>query len=440
MTRTGRGRSVVASLPADIQTTELENGLRVTTIGLPHLHTTSLSMFVKVGSRFEASRDNGLSHFVEHMLFRGTRTYPSSRELSVAIESLGSSLHAETGRDLSVYYLSVEPDVIHPAMELMAEVLSRPSFADIELERSLILEEMVADYDEAGVEVNGDDIARGLLFGTHPLAQRIIGPESNVRRFSEADVRRHFARHYTASNMHLCVAGPVGADAVLTSARAYFGHIARGESMPVSAPQVDRDQVSYRHVNDSGSQTSVHLLFHAIPDMAPEYLASVALRRALDDGMSTPLHYELCDQRGLAYEISAGIEPLADVALFDITGATSQAKVPQLIDGILTIIDRFRHSQVSADELARIKRRYRYELASVMDDGYALASLLCSPTLYYQPRSIEARRRAMDEMSAADIQVAAQTIFCPARMVVAVVGPLSRARRGEVRELVHGWR
>lgn len=427
-------------MPADIQTTTLDNGLRVTTIGLSHLHTASISMFVKVGSRFESPADNGLSHFVEHMLFRGTAEYPSSRELSVAIESLGSSLHAETGRDLSVYQLSVEPDFVAPAMAVMAQVVSRPRFTDIELERNLILEEMIADYDEDGVEVNGDDIARGLLFGEHPLGQRIIGPEDNVRRFTEADIRRHFGRHYTARNMHLCVAGPVAAAAVAASARTYFGHIASGADMTAQAPTFDRDGVAYRHVNDAGSQTSVHLLFRSIADMDDAYLPSVALRRALDDGMSTPLHYELCDQRGLAYEISAGIEPLADVALFDITGATSQAKVPQLIGGILAILDRFRERLIDADELVRIKRRYRYELASITDDSFAMANMLCSPTLYYQPRSIEARLAAMNAITEADIQRAALTIFQPERLVVAVVGPLSRARKGEVREHVLGWR
>ena len=426
-------------MPADILTTELDNGLRVTSIGLPHLHTASLSVFVKVGSRFESPADNGLSHFVEHMLFRGTSEHPSSRELSVAIESLGSSLHAETGRDLSVYHLAVEPDFVAPATKLLADVLSRPRFADIELERSLILEEMLADYDEDGVEVNGDDIARGLLFGDHPLGQRIIGPEGNVRRFTEADIRRHFARHYTAHNMHVCVSGPVSAAQVQDCVRAYFGHIAPGDPLEVSAPVLAQQGVHYRHVDDSGSQTSVHLLFHSIPDMAREYLASVALRRALDDGMSTPLHFELCDQRGLAYEISAGIEPLADVALFDITGATSQAKVPQLIDGLLTMLDRFREQPISAAELTRIKRRYRYDLASIMDDAYAMSNMLCSPALYYQPRTIAERLEEMDAMTAADIQAVARTIFRPERLVVAVVGPLSRARKGEVRERVYGW-
>lgn len=433
-------RSVEDCLPVAIQTTTLDNGLRVTAIGLPHLHTASISVFVKVGSRFERPEDNGLSHFVEHMLFRGTDRHPSSRELSVAIESLGSSLHAETGRDLSVFHLAVEPEFVAAAMELLAEVLSRPSFADIELERSIILEEMIADYDEDGMEVNGDDIARGLLFGDHPLGQRIIGPERNVRRFTEADVRRHFTRHYTACNMHVCVAGPVVSERVQDTARAYFGHLQAGAPISAQAPELAQDSVRYRHIHETGSQTSVHLLFHSIPDMQAEYLASVALRRALDDGMSTPLHYELCDQRGLAYEISAGIEPLADVALFDITGATSQAKVPQLIAGILTIIERFRSAPISAAALTRIKRRYRYELASVMDDSYAIASLLCSPALYYRPHSMEERLQRMDEMTAEDIRSAAQTIFRPDRMVAAVVGPLSRARKGEVRDLVQGWR
>ena len=374
----------MVSVSLHVHESTLADGLRVTTIGLPHLHTASISAFVKVGSRFEEPSDNGLSHFVEHMLFRGTDAHPSSRRLGIAIENLGSSMHAETGRDLSVYSLPVEPDLVAPGMSLMAEFLTRPRFADIELERSIILEELNADYDEDGVEVNGDDIAYGLMFGSHPLGQRIIGPAANVRRFTVADVSRHHRRHYTARNLHICVAGPVTPEQVESCARACLADLPSGQpavAQPLSAAVHQQERVLYKHVRDTGSQTAVHFLFRSVPDMAPEYLASVALLRALDDGMATPLHYRLCDQRGLAYEIGAGLEPLADVALFDITGATSQAKLPRLIAGVLELLTEFRETPLSDAALARVKRRYRFELASMLDDGPALSSLLCGPAL-----------------------------------------------------------
>ncbi|MGH9887611.1 MAG: M16 family metallopeptidase, partial [bacterium] len=163
-----------------VETTTLDNGLAVTTVALPHLHTAVCALFVKVGARFELPDDNGLSHFTEHMLFRGTERYPTSLALNTAVERLGSTLHAETGRDYTLFQLALEPELVGPAIDVLGELLARPRFSDIELERELVLEELNEDYDEQGVEINADDIARGLVFEAHPLGQRIIGPRTNV--------------------------------------------------------------------------------------------------------------------------------------------------------------------------------------------------------------------------------------------------------------------
>ena len=170
----------------DVATTTLDNGLAVTTVTLPHLHTAVCALFVKVGARFEIADDNGLSHFTEHMLFRGTERFPTSLALNTAVESLGSTLHAETGRDYTLFQLALEPEFLAPGIDLLGELLARPRFSDIELERELILEEINEDYDENGVEINADDIARGLVFEDHALGQRIIGPRKNVKRFTPA--------------------------------------------------------------------------------------------------------------------------------------------------------------------------------------------------------------------------------------------------------------
>jgi predicted Zn-dependent peptidase len=137
-----------------VSTSVLPNGLRVCTVALPHLHTLTTSMFIKVGSRFETAADNGLSHFVEHMLFRGTAAHPNSLALNTAVERLGSSLHAETGRDYTLFQMGVAAPDLAPALGIFAEIFGRPLFHDIELERQLILEEVNEDYDEDGVEIN----------------------------------------------------------------------------------------------------------------------------------------------------------------------------------------------------------------------------------------------------------------------------------------------
>lgn len=427
-------------LDPPVATTTLASGLRVTTVALPHLHTATVAAFVKVGSRFEGPDDNGLSHFVEHMLFRGTERYPTSLALNTAIERLGSTLHAETGRDYTLLSMGFEPEQIGAGLELLGELLGRPRFGDIELERALVLEEINEDYDEDDVEINVDDIARGLAFADHPLGQRIIGPRTNVQRFSERDVRAHFARYYGATNTIVCVAGPVEHDEVVAAAERHLrdlpaGQLAVPEPAPITAPGP-----RWRHVKDSGAQTTLAMLFRGVPELDPAYPAFVGLLRALDDGMSTRLHYQLADQQGLAYSIGAGIEPLADAALFEVTGATANAKLPRLVNEILGLLAGLRDHPITDDELAKIRARYRYETLASLDDPTAMAGWFGGTALYYPPPALSARLEAMAAVTAGDIVETARQVLVPEGLCLAAVGALSKARVGELREVVSAWR
>lgn len=418
----------------------LDNGLAVTTVALPHLHTAVCALFVKVGARFEATQDNGLSHFVEHMLFRGTERYPTSLALNTAVERLGSTLHAETGRDYTLFQLGLEPAHVPAAIDLLGELLGRPRFSDIELERELILEEINEDYDEHGVEINADDIARGLVFEDHPLGQRIIGPRSNVERFALTDVRRHFETFYGARNANLCVAGPVEHGVVVEYASRALAAMPPGTRaiVPAAPPAIVGPRL--HHVRDAGSQTSLSILFRAVPELDPAYVALVALLRVLDDGMSTRLHYTLADQKGLAYSINAAIEPLADASLFEITGATANAKVPSLVRELLILLDGMRKGDIKPDELAKARVRYRYETLASIDDAAAMAGWFGGTALYYKPPALSERLAQIEQVTVDDVVRVAGQVLSPEHLALAAVGSLSRARLGELRQTVTDWR
>ncbi|HEY1553996.1 MAG TPA: pitrilysin family protein [Kofleriaceae bacterium] len=430
----------IPGLDPAVETTTLDNGLAVTTVALPHLHTAVCALFVKVGARFESAGDNGLSHFTEHMLFRGTEAYPTSLALNTAVEKLGSTLHAETGRDYTLFQLALEPGHVPAAIELLGELLGRPRFSDIELERALVLEEINEDYDEHGVEINADDIARGLVFDDHPLGQRIIGPRDNVERFALGDVRRHFETFYGAKNANLCIAGPVEHAAVVDQAARALAAMHAGvrAEVPAAPPTVAGPLLE--HVKDAGSQTSLAILFRAVPELDPAYVALVALLRVLDDGMSTRLHYTLADQKGLAYSIHAAIEPLADAALFEIAGATANAKVPSLVRELLALLDGLRRGEVTQDELAKARVRYRYETLASLDDAAAMAGWFGGTALYYPPPALSERLAQIEGVRIDDVVRAARETFAPGSLAIAAVGALSRARLGELRGAVTEWR
>lgn len=436
----GKPERLAVTLDPRVETTTLGNGLGVTTVALPHLHTAVVAMFIKVGARFESAADNGLSHFVEHMLFRGTEKYPSSLALNTAIEHLGSTLHAETGRDYTLFQMALEPENVPAAIGLLGELLGRPRFSDIELERALVLEEINEDYNEDNVEVNADDIARGIAFENHPLGQRIIGPRANVERFSSADVKRHFDTFYGAKNASLCVAGPVQHGAIVAAASRSLSILTPGTRAEVgSVAPANGHGPRIKHVSDAGSQTSLAVLFRAIPELDPAYVAMVAMLRVLDDGMSTRLHYTLADQKGLAYSIHAAIEPLADAALFEVAGATANAKVPALVKELLALLAGLRDGQVTADELAKARVRYRYETLASIDDAAAMAGWFGGTALYYPPPSLSERLSQMTKVTVDDVIGVARRVLVPEHLVLAAVGTLSRGRLGELKTIVNEW-
>jgi predicted Zn-dependent peptidase len=430
---------VPRAIDPDVATTRLANGLRVTTVSLPHLHTATVAAFVKVGARFESPDDNGLSHFTEHMMFRGTSQHRDSLALNTAIERLGGTLHAETGRDYTLLQTSFEPANVEHGLAIYGELFATPRFGDIELERALILEEINEDYDEQDVEINSDDIARGLMFEGHPLGQRIIGPRANVERFATRDVKRHFARFYGAKNAIVCVAGPVDHEQVVRAAKKHLAAWPSGAAAEAEPAPPLEGGPHWKHVADSGSQTNLSLLLRGIPELDPSYMSFVALLRCLDDGMSTRLHYQLCDQKGLAYSINAGIEPLADAGLLEVTGATANAKLPQLLGELLELLGSLRGGVNEAD-LAKARTRYRLELLASLDDPSAMAGWFGGAALYYEPPTLARRLQQIESVTLADVTAAAKRVIQPANLVFAVVGALSRARQGELRQVVRDWR
>jgi predicted Zn-dependent peptidase len=155
--------------------------------------------------------------------------------------------------------------------------------------------------------------------------------------------------------------------------------------------------------------------------------------------MATRLHYRLCDQRGLAYSVHASIEPLADAAVLDVSGATSHGKVSKLVGGVLELLAEFRNSPVDAAELARVKRRYETDLIASVDDSAAMAGWFGGTALYYSPPNLDTRRKQMGSVGPDDIVRVARRVVRPSRLAVAVVGALSPAQQGDVRDAVTSW-
>jgi len=425
--------------PYRVARARLSNGLRLLTIETPHLHTASICLYVRAGSRYETTATNGLSHFLEHMLFRGSGRYPSSFALNLAIEELGGTLYAETGRDYSLYQIALHPKQVARGLEILGDLFSSPAFRDIDLERKIVIEEILEDLDDRGRNVNVDDQSRRVAWGSHPLGFPITGPMKNVRRFSLADVRTHFRRFYGAANMVLAVAGPLTGGAVRREAQAAFARVRSGSRRRPLAPDVNGRGPRFRAVHNESAQTQVHVLFHALPETDPGYSALRALIRVLDDGMSTRLHYQICDQKGLAYSVAGSLHSYHDAALLEVDAACSHAKLPALVTETLAMLGRFREELVGEDELDKAKRRFVSDVESSYDDLDGLCGWFGGTELYCPADPQEKRARALARVRPSEIRDVARRVLRPERLSVTAVGALGPTLSRKVEKIVVGF-
>src|SRR5262245_57422392 len=185
----------------------LGNGLRAVLIPQPNLHQAVASLYLRVGSRFETPETNGLSHFLEHMVFRGTATLPSAHTQALAFERLGGTLYAATYVDHGVMSIAVPPQNFEQVIGLLGDVTTSPRFSDLEIERGIVREEILEDLDDDGRVIDPDNLSRALMYEEHPLGYRITGGLDTLARFDDGMLRAHHARHYTTVNAVLCLAG-----------------------------------------------------------------------------------------------------------------------------------------------------------------------------------------------------------------------------------------
>jgi predicted Zn-dependent peptidase len=410
----------------DVLRATLPSGLEVVAVPQPHLHTACVALFVGVGSRHESRAENGLSHLLEHMLFRGTARLPSAYALNHAIESLGGTLYGATHADHTVYQVSVPPESLEEALLLFGEIATTPAFADLAIEKAIVREEILEGVDEEGRDVDVDDVARAALFGAHPLGFKITGDAETVARFGEDDLRRWHARHYVGPCAVLAVTGAVDAAHVLDRAHRAFAALPDGARTPNDTPVLEPGP-RFRYVDSDGTQTELRVSFLAPGERDPDRFALDLLRRVLDDGMSTRLHRRLCDEAGLAYDVFSGLELYEDCGVFDVGATVEHAKVPRVVREVLELCAELRDTPPTDEELAKAKRRHGWDLRATLDDAAGVAT-------FHGLRALMGLRETLDEvaarvqaMTAEQVRAVARRVFRPEHVAVTAVGWLEDA-------------
>ncbi|HZZ85999.1 MAG TPA: pitrilysin family protein [Anaeromyxobacteraceae bacterium] len=414
----------------------LGNGLRVLTIPAPGLHSAMIALYVRAGSRHEAAPWNGVSHFLEHLFFRGSKGWPDTVAMNAAVENAGGNLNGITARDHGCYYTPIHPEEVATGLAVLGDMIRRPLFREMDVEREVILEEILDEVDAAGRDIDSDNLVKRLAFGDHALAYKIAGTPETIRRIDLAAVRRHHARFYTGENLVLCVAGPVREAEVLELAEEHFGALPRGRrSREAAPPEWPRGPV-LEHVSHDDAQSEFSLAFPCPPEQHPDYPIHLCLRRILDDGLSSRLPFEVVERRGLAYALHAGIDTFIDAGMLVVDGACAPAKVCRVVEEVARVLVRVAEEPVPEEELARVQRRHRMTLAFSLDSAAELAGWYGSGEVLAAPEGFEERCRRVERVTPADVRRVAAETFRKDRLLAVVVGPGGVRRRRELERTV----
>lgn len=420
--------------------TRLSNGLKLVTVQRPHLHQVVIAASILAGSRHETRGTNGITHFLEHMLFRGTKHLPTAAAFNHRIESLGGTLTAATHGDFTLFELTVPPDALADGCAELGEVFMSPVFSDCEVEKGIVREEILEDLDEDGRDVNADNVLRAAIFGQHPLGYPITGSVKNVDRFTERHLRAHMAEHYVARNMSVTVVGPVGHRAMIRAATKAFGALPPGSHRASSHFRSQQTRARIKTVAYPSAQTSVRIAFPTPGQRAASARALELLLRVLDDGMSTRLHRRICDEKGLAYEVNAGLELFDDTGIFDVGATVAHASLPDLVGEVLGILADLAIAGPTRAEVEKAHRRYAFELDAMEDDAHALADFYGPPELFDMRQSPAERRLQVLGVTAQDVRRAARSVLDASRANIVLVGESDAEMRAQMSAALRRFR
>jgi predicted Zn-dependent peptidase len=414
----------------------LDNGLTVVTAPMPGLHSAMVALYVRAGSRHEAASENGVSHFLEHLFFRGSEGYPDSVAMNAAVEAAGGNLNGVTARDHGCYYTPIHPGGLGTSLRVLGDLLRRPLLRELEVEREIILEEILDEVDVRGRDIDPDNLVKRLAFGSHPLGFKIAGTPDTIRALDEAALRRHHARFYGGSNLVLAVAGPVRAEEVEDLAFRHLSALPRGRPARESPPPPWPAGPALQVVGHDDAQVEFTLCFPSPPEHHRDHPVHLCLRRLLDDGLSSRLPFEIVERRGLAYSLHAGMDVFADAGLFAVDGACAPRKAARAVEAILEVLGSLADRPVPEEELSRVQRRHRLSLTFSLDSPGDLVGWYGSGELMRSREGFESRCRRVEAVTPADVQRVARQTFARRNLLLVAVGPLGGPARRELSRAV----
>lgn len=413
----------------NLRRTVLPNGLIVLTERMDHLRSVAMGVWIKSGSRCEPAETNGISHFVEHMLFKGTRSR-SAQSIAREMDAIGGNLDAFTGKETICFNVKSLADHVPVALDILADLVLNPTFApsDIERERGVILEEIKIDEDNPDVLVQ--ELFTQSFWKGHPLGWPILGTTETVNRMGQRQLFDYHGGRFHGGNMIFSAAGDLEHDQFVEAVAGKFPPLSIGEPpTELSAPEPTA-RIVMRN-KKALEQVQICIGVPAPPITDENRYSALVLNTVLGGGMSSRLFQTIREERGMVYSIYSDLSPYRDTGTLCVYAGTSANKAMEVVSLVLAEFRSLKENSLSEEELKRAKDQLKGNILLGLESSNSRMANLARQEMYFHKFfTVEELIARIDDVDSAKVQTMAQKLFDPDRIAVTLLGRLNGVKLG----------
>ncbi|MGA2271226.1 MAG: pitrilysin family protein [Bryobacteraceae bacterium] len=413
----------------DVESTTLSNGVRVITETMPHVRSVSVGVWIGAGSRRETPAENGISHFIEHMLFKGT-THRTAEQIARSVDSIGGNLDAFTAKELVGFNTKVLDEHLPLAFDVLADLVLHPLFReeDIEKEKGVILEEIKMENDSPDYLVH--EIFSANFWKDHALGKPILGTRDTVKRFHRGAVQAYYAAVYVPSSLIVTAAGHLTHDRLVALAREHFETLPPGPPAPPDSVPSTHARIALRH-KKALEQVHLCLGVPSYPLQHEQRFACYVLNTLLGGGMSSRLFQNIRERQGLAYAVFSELNPYRDTGCMSIYAGTSIESARQVVRLVTAEFRQLKQQPVGEEELRRAKDHLKGSLMLSLESTGSRMSNLARQEMYFgRFFSLDELVESIESVTADQVRQIAQTFFDARQIALTVLGNLENLKIG----------
>jgi predicted Zn-dependent peptidase len=409
------------STPREIQTTILPNGLKVVTEVMPSVRSVSLGIWIGSGSRIEKGAENGLSHFIEHMVFKGTE-HRSAEDIARSVDSIGGGLDAFTSKELVSFNTKVLDEHVPVAVDVLSDMVLNPMFRaeDIEKEKSVILEEIKSEADQPEFVLHEMFISN--FWKNHGLGKPILGTRETVKKFSRDLVLSYYDRVYNPKNILVTAAGSLNHERIVQLIGERFDLLVQRGELPIDSTPASHAPIVLKN-KESLEQVHITLGVPALPLAHEQRFPLYVLNTVLGGGMSSRLFQNIREKQGLVYTVYSELNLFSDTGCLSIYAGTGVETARQVVDSIKQEIITLKDNLIGEDELRRAKDHLKGSLMLSLESTSSRMSNLARQELYFQRFwTFNEMLEAIEAVTREQVQGIAQQFFTTENVALAMLG------------------